>query len=176
MTQLICNEKRALVPMTKVFEIFTSITYSCNCRKVAVVSRVTVRTHDTASCARTLDVSQQNAIGEEGNGKPHHKFHFPKKNSEPCLWFLLRSKSSMLWNSMKILLLWKATETHLMNSISLARIQSPVSGFCYARNRVCNAVYGKSLRKHNFCTLKIFSSDKEQITACEKYSKQYRCI
>ena len=36
-----------------------------------------------------------NAIGEESNGKPHHKIHFPRKNLGPCLWFLLRSKSSM---------------------------------------------------------------------------------
>ena len=35
-----------------------------------------------------------NAIGEEDNGKPPHKIHFPRKNSGPCLWFLLRSK----WN------------------------------------------------------------------------------
>ena len=38
-----------------------------------------------------------NAIGEEGNWKPPHKIHFPRK-------------------------------------------KSPVSGFCYARNRVCKAV------------------------------------
>ena len=37
----------------------------------------------------------KNAIGEEGNGKPPHEFHFLRKNSEPCLWFLLRLKSSM---------------------------------------------------------------------------------
>ena len=30
----------------------------------------------------------------------------------------------------------KATGNHLMNSTSLERTQSPVSGFCYARNRV----------------------------------------
>ena len=35
------------------------------------------------------------AIGEEGNGRPPHQFHFPRKSSEPCLWFLLRWKSSM---------------------------------------------------------------------------------
>ena len=34
-------------------------------------------------------------MGEEGNGKPPHKIHFPRRSSEPCLWFLLRSKSSM---------------------------------------------------------------------------------
>ena len=34
-------------------------------------------------------------IGEEGNGKPPHKIHFPRKNSKLCLWFLLRSKSSL---------------------------------------------------------------------------------
>ena len=36
-----------------------------------------------------------NTIGKEGNMKPPHEFHFPIKNSEHCLWFLLRSKSSM---------------------------------------------------------------------------------
>ena len=33
----------------------------------------------------------QNAISKEGNGKPPREFHFPRKNSEPCLWFLLSS-------------------------------------------------------------------------------------
>ena len=33
----------------------------------------------------------------------------------------------------------KATENHLTNSTSLEKTQSPVSGFCYARNRVCNS-------------------------------------
>ena len=37
----------------------------------------------------------KNSIGEEGNGKPPHTFHVPRKDSEPCLWLLLRSKSSM---------------------------------------------------------------------------------
>ena len=43
----------------------------------------------------------QNTIGEEGNGRPSHEFYFPRKNSEPCFWFLLRSKSSMQ-HSLKI--------------------------------------------------------------------------
>ena len=30
-----------------------------------------------------------------------------------------------------------------MNSTSLEKIQSPVSGFCYVRNRVCNVVCRK---------------------------------
>ena len=34
----------------------------------------------------------------------------------------------------------KATVNHLMNSTSLEKTQSPISGFCSARNRVCNAV------------------------------------
>ena len=38
----------------------------------------------------------KNAIGEKGNGKPPHEFHFPRKNSEPRLWFLLRIDLSML--------------------------------------------------------------------------------
>ena len=33
----------------------------------------------------------------------------------------------------------KTTGNHLMNSTSLEKTHSPVSGFCYARNRVCNA-------------------------------------
>ena len=36
------------------------------------------------------------AIGEESNGKPY-QVYFPRENSEPCLCFLLRSKSSMQW-------------------------------------------------------------------------------
>ena len=76
----------------------------------------------------------ENTIGEEGNGKPPHEFHFCRKNSERCLWFLLSLKSSMLWNSMKILLARKAMGNHLMNSTSVEKIQSAVSCFCYARN------------------------------------------
>ena len=45
----------------------------------------------------------------------------------------------MLWNSMKILLARKAMGNHLMNSTSAEKIQSPVSGFCVAGNRVCNS-------------------------------------
>ena len=36
----------------------------------------------------------KNAIAEEGKKVPH-EFHFPRKNSEPCLCCLLRSKLSM---------------------------------------------------------------------------------
>ena len=41
----------------------------------------------------------------------------------------------------KTLLVGKATGNHLINSTSLEKTQSPVSGFCYARNRVCNAAF-----------------------------------
>ena len=33
-----------------------------------------------------------------------------------------------------------ATGGHLIKSTSLEEVKIPVSGFCYARNRVCNAV------------------------------------
>ena len=39
----------------------------------------------------------------------------------------------------KTSLVRKATGNHLINSTSLGKTQSPVSGFCYARNRLCNA-------------------------------------
>ena len=72
----------------------------------------------------------ENTIGAECNREPPHKIHFPRKSSEPCLWFLLSSKLSMLWNSMKILLVQNATGNHRIKSISLEKAQSPVSGFC----------------------------------------------
>ena len=37
----------------------------------------------------------KNAIDEEGNGKPPEKIYLPRKNSKPCLCFLLRLRSSM---------------------------------------------------------------------------------
>ena len=36
----------------------------------------------------------------------------------------------------------KAMGNHIMNSTSLEKPQSPVSGFCYARNRVCKQSSG----------------------------------
>ena len=55
-----------------------------------------MRTHNTGvfSSIPTM-YHNQNAVGEEGNEKPPNKFQLPIKTSEPCLWFLLRSKSSM---------------------------------------------------------------------------------
>ena len=38
-------------------------------------------------------------------------------------------------------LVGKATGNHLIKFTFLEKTQSPVSGFCYARNRVCNAVF-----------------------------------
>ena len=34
-----------------------------------------------------------------------------------------------------------ATGNHLIKSTSLEKTQCPISGFCYARNRVCDAVF-----------------------------------
>ena len=39
----------------------------------------------------------------------------------------------------------KATGNHLMNSTSLQKTQGPVSGFCYARNRVYHGICIKRL-------------------------------
>ena len=39
------------------------------------------------------------STGEEDDGKLPHEFHFPRKNSEPCFWFLLRLESSMRCSS-----------------------------------------------------------------------------
>ena len=38
---------------------------------------------------------KQNAIGEESDGKSTHKVHLRRKDSGPCLWFLIRWKSSV---------------------------------------------------------------------------------
>ena len=32
----------------------------------------------------------ENTIGEIGNEKSPHEIQFPRKNGEPCLWFLLQ--------------------------------------------------------------------------------------
>ena len=57
---------------------------------------------------------EKNTIGEEGNGKPPHKIHFPRN-----------------------------------------KLKSPVSGFCYARNRVCDAVLIQHLKGNLLLTLNI---------------------
>ena len=46
-----------------------------------------------------------------------------------------------------------------MNSISLEKTQSPVSGFCYARNRICDAINIRIFKwdKH-FNYLKLFKT------------------
>ena len=44
----------------------------------------------------------------------------------------------------------KATGNHLMKSTSLEKAQSPVSGLCYARNRVCNAGWSSMERGKEF--------------------------
>ena len=68
----------------------------------AVVQWLSMRTHNTGAVSSIPQCANfKNAIGEEGNGKPPHEFHFPRKT------------------------------------------QSPASGFCYARNRVRNAVFFK---------------------------------
>ena len=60
------------------------------------------------------------------------------ENSEHCLWFLLFSKSSMLC-SIPIVTLYLYMHKH--SNLLVMKPQSPVSGFCYARNRECYAVY-----------------------------------
>ena len=43
----------------------------------------------------------------------------------------------------KTQLMRKAVGNHLINSTSLENTQILASGFCYARNRVCDNIYGK---------------------------------
>ena len=62
------------------------------------------------------------------------------ENSEPCLWFLLHSKSSMLC-SIPIVILY--SYIHPYQNLLMMKTQSPVYGFCYAHNRVCYAVTKK---------------------------------
>ena len=40
--------------------------------------------------------------------KPPHEFHFPRKNSEHCLWFLLRLQSSIQCSFISITEFWLA--------------------------------------------------------------------
>ena len=54
-----------------------------------------VQTHNTGCEFESSTCHNKNTISEEGNGKSPHEIKFLKKDSEPCLWFLLRVKSSM---------------------------------------------------------------------------------
>ena len=68
----------------------------------------------------------QNAIGEEGNWKPPHEIHFPRKE-----------------------------------------LKSPVAGFCYARNRVCNAAVNVNTKERSLdclCFLLYLTSSAIQFT------------
>ena len=47
--------------------------------------------------------------------------------------------------AIKTQLVRKATRNHLMNSISLEKTQSSVSGLCYAQNRVRNGAVSPTL-------------------------------
>ena len=47
--------------------------------------------------------------------------------------------------TIKTPLVRKATGNHLIKSTSLEKAQSPVSGFCYPRNPVCDTVYNLDL-------------------------------
>ena len=49
--------------------------------------------------------------------------------------------------TIKTPLVGKATGSHLIKSTSLGRTQTPASGFCYARNRVRDAVYDIGSRR-----------------------------
>ena len=63
-----------------------------------------MRTHNTGA-VRSIPpcITVKALIGEEGNGNPPRKIHCPR-NSEPCLWFLLHSKSSMQHSTYSICL------------------------------------------------------------------------
>ena len=62
-------------------------------------------------------------------------------------WLSVRTRNTEVASSTparviaKVSLVRKATGKYLMKSISLEIAQSPVSGFCYARNRGCSAVF-----------------------------------
>ena len=61
-------------------------------------------------------------------------------------WLCVRTHTTWIASSnparvpIKTPLARKATGSHLVKSTSLGETQSPVSAFCYDRNRICNAV------------------------------------
>ena len=79
-------------------------------------------------------------------------------------WLSMRTHNTALVSSIppcvtfKTPLVRKAMGNHLMNSTSLEKTQSLVSGFCYARNRVCNA--GKKYICFFICATNIGLSEK----------------
>ena len=56
---------------------------------------------------KSYTIRNESVTGEDGNGRPPHKTYFSRKYYRPCLWLLLRSKSSMQPST--ILFLYKNT-------------------------------------------------------------------
>ena len=95
-------------------------------------------------------VAIKTQLVRKATGKPRHEIDFPRKSSEPCLWFLLRSK-------------WNTHRSHFSYSIKEA-IQGTKFQCC------------KEKRKYDFVTLKTSPSDtyqsiKHLVTAKAKYGK-----
>ena len=71
--------------------------------------------------------------------------HEVNSSGAMALWLSVRTHNTGVVSSItpcvtfKTPLARKAAGNHLMNSTSLEQTHSPISGFCYARNRVCNA-------------------------------------
>ena len=112
----------------------------------------------------------EHTIGEEGNGKPPHKPTPLIKNSEPCLWFLLRSKSNILWDSMNILLVRKATVNHLTRRTPLTKNSEPCLWFLLR--------FKSSMRRSGallfptFVPCQRFGCDKGKRQKAARYSKR----
>ena len=71
--------------------------------------------------------------------------------------------------TIKAPLVRKATGNHLVKSTSLEKTRSPVSGFCYGRNRVCNTVLlriadGRSQREKSEGILNLLTSRETNFT------------
>ena len=65
----------------------------CYCSPSDVmVQWLSVRTDNTEVVSSNPARVTIKVIGKKGNVKPTHKIHLPRKNSEPCILFLLRSK------------------------------------------------------------------------------------
>ena len=87
-----------------------------------------------------LHVSLLKCHGEEGNGKPPHEIHFTR-NSEPCLWFLLRSNSIMQrsFSLCPTSSEWLASEILREREIKFGYLFSQVHGSSFANKVLLNA-------------------------------------
>ena len=118
------NQTKTLLTMKTSRKVTHLLKNTDQCIRFLLISKSSIPMQYTYSYPSLIHIPISKPIGDE--------------NSEHCLWFLLCSKSSMLC-SVPIVILYLYIYPY--QNLLVMKAQIPVSGFCYAQNRVCYAIY-----------------------------------